>query len=103
MEVDLILLSRDLSPPRNDVWRGIELQDGVDLRIHRLEGTPRSEDPNRYETIARARNRAKTLGSSPWVMFLDDDVVLGPGCVARLVEALVAEKRLRRPGRRQCR
>ena len=51
-------------------------------------GTPRPEDPNRYETIARARNRAKTLGTSPWVMFLDDDVVLGPGCVARLVEEL---------------
>jgi hypothetical protein len=88
MEVDLILLSRDLSPPRADVSRGIQLQGEVDLRIHRLEGTSRLEDPNRYETIARARNQAKTLGTSPWVMFLDDDVVLGPGCVGRLVQAL---------------
>ena len=88
MEVDLILLSRDLSPPRDDVWRGIQLQREADVRIHRLEGTPRPEDPNRYETIARARNQAKSLGTSRWVMFLDDDVVLGPGCLARLVPAL---------------
>ena len=88
MEVDLILLSRDLSPPREDVLAGIQLQGGVELRVHRLAGTPSPEDPNRYATIARARNRAKTLGTSPWVMFLDDDVVLGPGCVGRLVEEL---------------
>ncbi len=88
MEVDLILLSRDLSPPRADVRRGIQLQREVDLRVHRLPGTPRPEDANRYETIARARNGAKSLGTSPWVMFLDDDVVLGPGCVGRLAQAL---------------
>jgi hypothetical protein len=88
MEVDLILLSRDLSPPREDVWKGIQSQDEVDVRIHRVEGTPLPEDPNRYETIARARNRAKRLGSSPWVMFLDDDVVLGAGCLDRLLHGL---------------
>ena len=88
MDVDLILLSRDLSPPREDVWRGIQIQDGVDVRVHRIEGTAHSEDPNRYETIARARNRARTLGTSPWVMFLDDDVVLGQGCLGRLVQGL---------------
>jgi hypothetical protein len=88
MEVDLILLSRDLSPPRDDVWRGIQIQDGVDLRIHRALGTPEAGDANRYETIARARNRARTLGTSPWVMFLDDDVVLGAGCLGRLVQGL---------------
>jgi hypothetical protein len=88
MKVDLILLSRDLSPPRDDVVAGIQLQDGVDLRVQRLAGTPSPEDPNRYATIARARNRAKNLGTAPWVMFLDDDVVLGPGCVGRLVQQL---------------
>jgi hypothetical protein len=93
MEVDLIFLSRDLSPPRPDVWRGIELQRGVALCIHRVVGTPRPEDSNRWETIARARNQGKLLGSAPWVMYLDDDVVLGPGCVARLVAGLG-----RRPG-----
>jgi hypothetical protein len=88
MEVDLILLSRDLSPPRQDVWRGIQIQDGVRLRIHRVAGTVRPEDANRFETIARARNEGKSLGTAPWVMFVDDDVVLGPGSVARLVEGL---------------
>ena len=62
MEVDLILLSRDLSPPREDVWRGIQIQDEVGVRIHRLEGTARPEDANRYETIARARNRRRRWG-----------------------------------------
>jgi hypothetical protein len=88
MDVDLLLLSRDLSPPREDVRRGIEAQAGVRIRVHRVVGTPRPDDPNRWETIARARNQGKRLGTAPWVMCLDDDVVLGPGCIARLVEAL---------------
>jgi hypothetical protein len=87
-DVDLLFLSRDLSPPRPDVRRGIEIQQGVRLRVHRVVGTPRPGDANRWETIARARNEGKRLGTAPWVMCLDDDVVLGPGCVARLVEAL---------------
>jgi hypothetical protein len=89
MEVDLILLSRDFSPPRRDVWRGIQTQRGVDLRVHRLEGARHPDDRNRYETIARARSRAKSLGKAPLVMFLDDDVVLGSECVSRLVEGLL--------------
>jgi hypothetical protein len=88
MEIDLLLLSRDASPPRPDVGRGIETQEGVRLRVHRVIGTPRPDDANRWETIARARNEGKRLGSAPWVMYLDDDVVLGSGCVARLVEGL---------------
>ncbi len=88
MDVDLLFLSRDLSPPREDVRRGIEAQEGVRLRVHRVVGTPRPEDPNRWATIARARNEGKRLGTAPWVMCLDDDVVLGPGCVARLAAAL---------------
>jgi len=88
MEVDLLLLSREFSPPRPDVWQGVQIQKGVRLRVHRVVGAPRPEDPNRWETIARARNDGKRLGSAPWVMFLDDDVVLGSGCVARLVEGL---------------
>jgi hypothetical protein len=93
MDVELLFLSRDLSPPREDVRRGIEAQDGVRLHLHRVVGTPHPEDPNRWETIARARNEGKRLGTSHWVMCLDDDVVLAPGCVARLVDALRA-----RPG-----
>jgi hypothetical protein len=93
IKVDLVLLSRDLSPPRADVSRGLAIQREVEIRVHRVAGTPRPDDPNRWETIARARNEGKRLGSSPWLMYLDDDVVLGPGCVARLVEGLAA-----RPG-----
>jgi hypothetical protein len=93
MDVDLVFLSRDLSPPRGDVRRGLEAQGGVRLNVHRAVGPPRPEDANRWETIARARNRGKRLGTSPWVMYLDDDVVLGPGCIARLVDGL-----RRRPG-----
>ena len=88
MDVDLLFLSRDLSPPREDVRRGIEAQDGVRLRVHRVVGTPRADDPNRWATIVRARNQGKAMGTAPWVMCLDDDVVLGPGCIARLVDAL---------------
>jgi hypothetical protein len=93
MEIDLLLLSRDLSPPRRDVWNGIATQEGVTLRVHRVTGPPRPGDANRWETIARARNQGKRLGSARWVMLLDDDVVLGTGCMTRLAEGL-----LRRPG-----
>jgi hypothetical protein len=88
MDIDLLFLSRDASPPREDVWRGIEAQQGVRLRVHRVIGTPQVDDPNRWATIARARNQGKQLGTSPLVMYLDDDVVLGLDCVARLVEGL---------------
>ena len=88
MDIDLILLSRDLSAPRWDVGRGIETQDGMRFQIHRVIGAPRPDDPNRWETIARARNEGKGLGRTPFVMYLDDDVVLGPGCMARLLMGL---------------
>ena len=88
MHVDLLLLSRDLTPPRPDVWEGIQSQRGVLIHVHRLSGTPRPGDRNRWETIARARNQGRSLGASPWVMCLDDDVVLEPDCIAQLVEGL---------------
>jgi len=90
MHVDLILLSRDLSTPRRDVWDGIMAQSGVVMHVHRVTGPPRPGDVNRHETIARARNQARNVGRAPWVMLLDDDVVLAPDCLARLVEGLEA-------------
>jgi Glycosyl transferase family 2 len=87
-DVDLVLLSRDLGPPRDDVRRGIESQAGVRLRVHRVTGQALPGDPNRWETIARARNEAKARGTNPWVVFLDDDVVLAPDCVATLLDGL---------------
>ena len=88
MDVDLVLLSRDLGPPRDDVRRAIDAQAGVRLRVHRVAGPARPGDANRWETIARARNEAKRRGSTPWVMFVDDDVVLAPDCVATLLASL---------------
>ncbi len=90
MEVDLLFLSRDLSPPRRDVWAGISAQEGVRLHVHRVIGPAEPGDASRFATIARARNAGKRLGTAPWVMLLDDDVVLDPHCVARLVAGLDA-------------
>jgi hypothetical protein len=90
MDVDLIVLSRDRSPLRPDVDRAIRRQQGVAIRLHRLTGARSPRDRHRWETICRARNRARTMGTSPWVMCLDDDVVPGRECVARLVEGLEA-------------
>ncbi len=88
MSVDLIVLSRDLGPLRGDVIAGIEAQRDEGLNIHRLAGTPSPDDPNTWATIVRARKQARYIGTSPWVMLLDDDVVLGPGCVDRLLSGL---------------
>jgi hypothetical protein len=88
VNIDLLFLSRDLAPPRQDVWKAIEVQEGVTLRVIRITGPALSGDRSRFETIARARNAGKRLGATPFVMLLDDDVVLGPRCVARLAEGL---------------
>ncbi len=93
MDVDLLLLSRDLSPPRRDVWQGIESQVGVRVHVHRVTGAPRPGDRNRFETICRARNDARRIGLAPLALCLDDDVVLASDCIASLVEGLRA-----RPG-----
>jgi hypothetical protein len=88
VNIDLLFLSRDLVRPRQDVWEAIQAQEGVTLRVIRITGPPRPGDRSRFETIARARNAGKRSGTTPFVMLLDDDVVLGPRCVARLAEDL---------------
>ena len=88
VNIDLLFLSRDLSPPRPDVWKAIQAQEEVALRVIRITGPARPDDRCRFQTIARARNDGKRRGSTPFVMLLDDDVVLGPRCVARLLEGL---------------
>jgi hypothetical protein len=88
VNIDLLFLSRDLAPPRQDVWKAIQAQEGVTLRVIRITGPSRPGDRSRFETIARARNAGKRSGTTPFVMLLDDDVVLGPHCVARLAECL---------------
>jgi hypothetical protein len=86
--VDLVVLSRDDGRLPPEVEQGIRSQRGVELTIHRVVGASRPADANRWETIVRARNRGKQLGREPWLMFLDDDVVLQPDCIAKLLGEL---------------
>lgn len=86
--VDLVVLSRDAEPLLSDLQAALRGQQGVRLIVHRVVGAPAATDLNRWQTIARARNTGKTAGSSPWVMFLDDDVVPDAYCVRRLLDGL---------------
>ena len=86
--IDLVILTRDDSEIRSEVLDGIHQQRGVNIVVHRVIGTPDPGDASRWQTIARARNNGKTQGKTPWIMFLDDDVVLAPDCVATLLAEL---------------
>jgi hypothetical protein len=88
--VDVIVLSRDAGPLRSELQAALRSQQGVRLIVHRVVGAAATTDVNRWQTIARARNSGKTAGSSPWVMFLDDDVVPDAYCVRRLLDGLQA-------------
>lgn len=88
--IDLAVLTRDDSPLMPTVSEAIRRVRGVNLLVHRIIGSPRPDDPHRVATIARARNTAVQQTRTPWLMFLDDDVVLAPDCVARLHHALAA-------------
>lgn len=87
-QIDVVVLTRDDSPLHPRVQRGIDAQRGVHLIVHRVIGTRFPGDPNRWSAIARARNKGKRCGTTPWLMFLDDDVVLAPDCVRRLFDGL---------------
>jgi hypothetical protein len=90
VEIDVVVLSRDKSPLRPEIERGLwtQNQDGLEMRLHRVIGAPLPGDSDRWVTIARARNEGLARASSSWVMYLDDDVVLSPSCVRRLLEGL---------------
>jgi hypothetical protein len=87
-EVDLILLTRGDGPLHREVESGLQNQRGVQLVVHRIVGQAQPNDSCRYETIARARNEGKLRGSAPWLMFVDDDVVLEPDCISSLIQEL---------------
>lgn len=91
--VDLMVLSRDGGPLDGRVRAGVLGQRGVLLNVYGIIGERRRDDGHRWAAICRARNRARSLGAAPAVMFLDDDVVLDRDCVRQLSDALDA-----RPG-----
>ena len=91
--VDLVVLARDRAPLHPDVEHGIALQTGVHVIGHRVIGKPLPGESSRLPAIVRARNEGKERGSSPWLMFLDDDVVLSPNTVRQLLDGLGARPR----------
>lgn len=86
--IDLAILTRTADDLHPQVAAAIQAQQHVELRIHRIVGTPRPSDQSRIETIVRARNAAVRRAQGEWLMFLDDDVVLGHDTIARLHHAL---------------
>jgi hypothetical protein len=88
-EIDAMILSRDGGPLPAGVLAGLASQEHVSLTLHVVDGTRRPDEKNRLETITRARNQGSRLGSAPWLLFLDDDVVLAPGCVSILLAGLL--------------
>ena len=87
-KVDLVILTRHVGPLHPEVERGFRDQRAVQLVVHRVAGSACADDQNRWDAIARARNEGKLRGSCPWLMFLDDDVVLEPRCIATLLDEL---------------
>jgi hypothetical protein len=87
-QVDIVVLSPDRAPLHAAVDAGLRAQRGVSLRVFRAIVPPRPGDRCRWETIARGRNAARRYGTSPWLMFLDDDVALGEDCIRRLLDEL---------------
>ena len=86
--VDLVILSRHDGPLDPEVELGIRNQRDVQLVVHRIVGATKSGDNCRWDAIARARNEGKSSGASPWLMFLDDDVILEPRCISALIDEL---------------
>ena len=92
--VDVLILSRPNTVPPPAVIDSIRSQSLVTTRLIHHVGHPDRADGSRWATIARARNEAKTRAVAPWVMFVDDDVVLDKSCIRTLVDALVASPAL---------
>jgi glycosyltransferase involved in cell wall biosynthesis len=82
------MLMREAAPLRPEVEQGLRQQRGVDVALHRVIGQTLPDDRCRWDAIARGRNEGKARGAAPWLMFLDDDVALEPGCISTLVAEL---------------
>ena len=83
--VDVIVLHRPGTTPCPEILQAIRDQRRVNVTLHLQVGAPQPGDRSRWETIARARNAARQRGSAPWVMFVDDDVLLDPDCISTLL------------------
>jgi hypothetical protein len=70
------------------VSAALKNQGNVAFEHYVVEGIP-TPGELRWDTIARARNRAKQMGTAHYAMFLDDDVVLPPLGIEKLVYALI--------------
>lgn len=92
MSVDVVVLTPDNAPLGDELMASLQRQQGVQVRLHRVIATPLPGDTHRRATIVRGRNEGRRLGNTPWLMFLDDDVVLDDRCIATLLQQL-----LRRP------
>ena len=89
--IDLAILTRTAADLHPQVEAAIRAQQNVQLRFHRIVGTSHKSDRSRIDTIVRARNEAVRRvqdAGGDWLMFLDDDVVISPDCIARLHHAL---------------
>ncbi|MFO0899970.1 MAG: glycosyltransferase family 2 protein [Pirellulales bacterium] len=86
--VDVVVLSASEGPLDPRIEQGLFAQSGVRTRLFRVTAAPRPGEPHRWQTIARGRNQGKRLGAAPWLMFLDDDVVLRAGTIAALAQQL---------------
>ena len=87
-KVDVVVLTRNAGPLHPEVERGLRIQRSVQIVVHRVVGQAQPKDLCRFETIARMRNEGKLCGNTPWLMFVDDDVVLEPQCIGTLVDEL---------------
>ncbi len=110
-DIDVLMLVRPGHAPRSDIVQAIAQQSGVRVRLFVQVGHALPGDSNRWSTIARARNAAKSLGSARLVAFVDDDVLLDKNCLLELANELASEPALgavaadyeqdqERPGRR---
>ena len=77
---------------REPVLDALENQGDVALQHYIVDGTPMPGD-KRLDAIVRARNHAKQVGIAHYAMFLDDDIVLPPRGIEKLVYALIFSPR----------
>lgn len=61
----------------------------MELNHHVIDSPDPLPGESRTDTIARARNLAKTAGTEHYAMFLDDYVVLPPSGIQRIIHAFV--------------